>query len=58
MCKPLIIIMGPQAPINDRAADAGGTGVSPPGKFLNFKVEIKPSPAVSGNVTYKYWVVN
>ena len=36
----------------------GYGGVDPGKFFLNFKVEIKPSLAVSGNVTYKYWVVN
>ena len=35
-----------------------GYGGVTPGKTLNFQVEIKPSPAISGNVTYKYWVVN
>ena len=35
-----------------------GYGGVTPGKTLNFQVEIKPSPAISGNVTDKYWVVN
>ena len=49
--------MGPKAPNKPPKNERGYGGVTH-GKMLNFQVEIKPSPAFSGNVTDKYWVMN